>query len=92
MVLLLARHRVLDAAAFVSGYQSAEAVAIREKYGVQDDAIWATVQDHNDVLVTHTFQTEADAQAFLAAEELKSIMETLGVIESPKLQIFNPMA
>ncbi|WP_273521554.1 hypothetical protein [Rhodosalinus sediminis] len=89
MVLLLARHKVADAATFIAGYTGPEASAVRAKYGVSDDAVWATVEDGNDVLVVHHFETEEQANAFLAADELKAAMETLGVVEAPKLQIFN---
>lgn len=89
MVLLLARHKVADAAAFIAGYTGAEASAVRAEYGVSDDSVWATVEDGNDVLVVHHFETEEQAKAFLSADELKSAMEALGVVEAPKLQIFN---
>ena len=89
MVLLLARHKVADAAAFITGYTGPDASAVRAEYGVKDDAVWATVQDGNDVLVVHHFDTEEQANAFLAADELKPVMEALGVVEAPKLQLFS---
>ena len=89
MVLLLARHKVADAATFIAGYSGPDASAVRIKYGVTEDSVWATVQDNNDVLVIHHFDSEEQANAFLAAEELKTAMEALGVVEAPKLQIFN---
>lgn len=89
MVLLLARHKVADAQKFIEGYNGPEASAIRAQYGVKDDSTWATVQDHNDVLIIHHFDTEEQANVFMAADELKGAMEALGVIEAPKLQIFN---
>ena len=89
MVLLLARHKVADAATFIAGYTGPDASAVRTKYGVTEDSVWATVQDNNDVLVIHHFDSEEQANAFLAAEELKTAMEALGVVEAPKLQIFN---
>lgn len=88
MVLLLARHKVADAATFIAGYTGPDASAVRAKYGVKEDSVWATVQDGNDVLVLHHFDTEEQANAFLAADELKSAMAALGVIEAPKLQAF----
>lgn len=88
MVLLLARHKVADAATFIAGYTGSEASAVRARYGVKDESAWATVQDGNDVLVIHHFDTEDQANAFLAADDLKSAMAALGVVEAPKLQIF----
>ncbi len=88
MVLLLARHKVADAEKFITGYSSPAVSAIRAQYGVKDDAVWATVEDNNDVLVVHHFDTEEQANAFLAADELKGAMESLGVVEAPKLQAF----
>ena len=89
MVMLLARHKVSDAAAFIAGYSGPEASAVRAKFGVKEDSVWATVQDNNDVLVIHHFETEDQANAFPATEELKDAMQSLGVVEPPKLQIFN---
>ncbi|CUX83040.1 MAG: hypothetical protein HLUCCA05_14750 [Roseibaca calidilacus] len=89
MVLLLARHKVADAETFIAGYTGPDAAAVRAKFGVTEESVWATVQDNNDVLVMHHFDTEDQANAFLAAEELKSAMAALGVTEAPKLQVFN---
>jgi len=88
MVLLLARHKVVDAKQFIEGYMGAEASSVRTRYGVSDDAVWATVHDQNDVLVMHYFESEEMANTFLAAPELKDAMEQLGVTEEPKLQVF----
>lgn len=63
MVLLLARHKVADAEKFIAGYTGAEASAVRAQYGVKEDSAWATVQDNNDVLVMHHFETEEQANA-----------------------------
>ena len=89
MVLLLARHKVADPEAFIAGYTGPEAVLVRSKYGVKEDGVWATVQDDHDVLVVHHFDTQEQADTFLAADELKAVMESLGVVEAPKLQLFN---
>lgn len=89
MVLLLARHKVADAEKFIAGYTGPEASAVRAQFGVKEDSVWATIQDNNDVLVIHHFDTEEQANMFLAADELKTAMEAVGVIEAPKLQIFN---
>ena len=89
MILLLARHKVADAEKFIAGYTGPDASAVRARHGVKDDAIWATVQDGNDVLVVHHFDTEEQANAFLAADELKAAMDALGVVEAPKLQLFH---
>lgn len=89
MVMLLARHKVADAGKFIAGYTGPDASAVRAKYGVREDSVWATVQDNEDVLVVHHFDTEADANAFVAADDLKDAMAALGVTEAPKLQVFN---
>ena len=49
------------------------------------------MQDNNDVLISHHFDTEEQANAFLQAPELKDVMETLGVVGEPKLQVFNKL-
>ncbi len=91
MVMLLARHKVADAGTFIAGYKGPDAAAVRAKYGVREDSVWATVQDDDDVLVIHHFDSEAQANAFLAADELKDAMAALGVTEAPKLQVFNSL-
>ena len=85
MVLLLARHRVADAKQFLDGYNGPEASAVRERYGVSNDSVWATVQDNNDVLITHHFDTEEQANAFLQAPELKDAME--GLLEPTEKEV-----
>jgi len=91
MVMLLARHKVADAGKFLAGYKGSDAAAVRAKYGVREDSVWATVQDNDDVLVIHHFDSEEQANAFLAADELKDAMAALGVTEAPKLQVFNSL-
>lgn len=39
----------------------------------------------------HKFESEKQANAFLDADELKEMMETLGVTEEPSLQIFSSL-
>jgi heme-degrading monooxygenase HmoA len=91
MVMLLARHKVADAGKFIAGYKGPDAAEVRAKYGVREDSVWATVQDGDDVLVIHHFDSESQANAFLAADELKDAMAALGVTEAPKLQVFNSL-
>ena len=49
------------------------------------------MQDENDVLVVHYFDSVEQAEAFLAKPELAEAMASLGVIEEPKIQIFNSL-
>ena len=91
MVLMLARHKVENASTFIKGYNSTELASVRQNAGVKNDATYATVQDENDVLVVHYFDSVEQSEAFLAKPELAEAMASLGVIEEPKIQIFNPL-
>ncbi|WP_334030343.1 hypothetical protein [Alteromonas sp. P256] len=91
MILLLARHKVLDTEAFLVGYKDEKASSLREKFGVKDESAWKTIHEENDVLVMHKFESEDQANAFLEADELKDMMKELGVIEEPSLQIFSSL-
>lgn len=91
MILMLARHKVQDSDVFIKGYTSESITSIREQFGVKEDSTWATVQDNNDVLVIHYFDDEASANAFLASKDLQEAMQSLGVNEPPKIQLFKQL-
>ncbi|MDR9392081.1 MAG: hypothetical protein RI554_08655 [Trueperaceae bacterium] len=89
MVRLLVRHPVQDFAAWKAGYLSPDMKGIRDRLGVRHDAFYTTVEDVNDVLVIHDFDSADAAQAFLADGELQAALGTLGVAGEPKIQLFD---
>lgn len=89
MIMMLARHKVADAAKFVEGYNSADMKAVRSEAGVTSDAVFSTVEDGNDVLVWHEFDSLEAGQAFVDAPALAEAMGSLGVVEPPHIQFFN---
>ena len=89
MILMLARHKVQDSKRVREGYLSEDVISIRIQFGVTNHTTWVTVQDQNDVLVTHYFENEEQASAFLASKELQDAMMQLDVLEPPKVQLFN---
>lgn len=89
MIMMLARHKVEDSGRFLEGYNSAENKAIRDAAGVTNDAAFSTVEDHNDVLVWHEFESLEAAQAFVDNPELGEAMGKLGVAEPPHIQMFH---
>lgn len=88
MIRLLARHEVRDFATFKAGYQSPEMTAVRTNNGVKADAVFQLLDNPNDVLVIHDFETAAAAEAFLAKPDLKEAMTMLGVVGEPKIALF----
>jgi hypothetical protein len=88
MIMMLARHKVADAAKFVEGYNSPEIKAVRDISGVANDAVFSTVEDANDVLVWHEFSSLEEAQAFVDNPGLAEAMGQLGVVEPPHIQMF----
>lgn len=91
MILMLARHKVKDSAVFREGYLSESVISIRVQFGVTNDSTWVTIQDENDVLVIHYFENEAVANDFLNSKDLQDAMMQLGVLEPPKIQLFNKL-
>lgn len=88
MVLLLARHPVQDVSKFKEGYNGADAKAIRDRHGVQSDAVYNTPEDSNDVLVIHYFDSAEQAQGFLDDPALMEAMASFGVAGEPHIQLF----
>lgn len=89
MILMLARHKVQDSKRFKEGYLSEDVINIRHQFEVEEDSTWVTIEDENDVLVIHYFKDEKLANQFLASESLADAMMQLGVLEPPKVQLFN---
>jgi hypothetical protein len=49
------------------------------------EAKGVTVDNPNDITVTHEFSTVEAAQAFVKSEELKQAMQNAGVVGAPNL-------
>lgn len=82
-VRMYVRHEVADYAAWRKTYNGFDAT--RRKMGVTAQAVYRSVDNPNDVTVTHDFRSVDKAKAFAASTELKSAMEKAGVKDTPQI-------
>jgi hypothetical protein len=81
MVRLFARHSVADYAAWRRAYDAFDAE--RRNLGVTAHAAYRSVNDPNDVIVWHDFDTRERAEAFMSSENLRRALERAGVQGQP---------
>jgi hypothetical protein len=84
-VRMFVRHDVTDYAAWRKGYDAFDTA--RRKLGVTGQAVYQSVDNPNDVTVTHDFKTADKAKAFASSAELKAAMEKAGVKGTPQIWI-----
>ena len=84
-VRMFVRHEVTEYAAWRKGYDAFDAA--RRKLGVSGQAVYQSVDNPNDVTVTHDFKTADKAKAFMTSAELKAAMEKAGVKGTPQIWI-----
>jgi quinol monooxygenase YgiN len=81
MIRSFIRHRVHDYAAWREVYDGfAEA---QKAGGVRAEAVYRSVEDPNDVTVTHDFDDVATARAFFSSPELRDAVMRAGVEGEP---------
>ena len=51
-------------------------------------SVYRSIDDPNNVLITHGFATTADAEKFLAGAELRNAMQRAGVQGQPRVEIY----
>jgi len=78
-------HEVGDYAAWRKVYDAFDAT--RRKLGVTGQAVYRSVDNPNDVTVTHDFKSADKAKAFSTSPELKAAMEKAGVKGVPQISI-----
>ncbi len=78
-------HEVADYAAWRKAYNAF--ASIRHKYGVTAQAVYQSVDNPNDVVVTHDFASADQAKTFVASDELKAAMQKAGVKGTPQVWI-----
>ncbi|MFI4891514.1 MAG: cyclase [Steroidobacterales bacterium] len=76
-------HEVTDYAIWRKAYDGFSAT--RRKMGVSAQAVYRSVDDPNDVTVTHDFANADKAKAFAASDELKAAMQKAGVKGVPQI-------
>jgi len=73
----LVRHRVADFDAWRKVYD--DFAPIQAEHGVHAHQVLRSIENPNDVIVTHTFDSHEAAKAFFAMPELKEAMSKAGV-------------
>ena len=73
----LVRHRVADFDAWKKTYDGF--APTQAEHGVQAHQVLRWIENPNDVIVTHTFDSPEAARAFFAMPELKETMSKGGV-------------
>jgi opacity protein-like surface antigen len=77
------RHDVTDYTTWKKVYDGFRAT--QKKMGVFAQAVYQSVDNPNDVTVTHDFHSLGQAKAFAASPELKSAMAEAGVKGAPQI-------
>ena len=84
----LVRHRVADFDAWKNLYDGF--APIQTEHGVLGHQVLRSIENPNDVIVTHTFDSPEAASAFFAMPELKQGMSEGGVdAESVEISFFD---
>jgi quinol monooxygenase YgiN len=81
MVRMYARHHVADYDAWRKVYDAFD----RESLGVRRHAVYRTLDDANEVTVSHDFDDRAAAESFAGSDELKATMAEAGVVSAPNI-------
>ncbi|MET0939533.1 MAG: antibiotic biosynthesis monooxygenase [Gaiellaceae bacterium] len=77
LTIALVRHRVADYDARKQVYDGF--APIQAERGVLEHQVLRSIENPNDVIVTHTFDSREAAKAFFAMPELKEAMNQAGV-------------
>jgi len=87
MARLFVRHDVADFDRWRAGYDSDEAIGLRDGLGVRADGVHQAVDRATDVTVWHDFDSVEAAQAFVSDPRLAGAMADFGVIGEPQIWI-----
>ena len=82
-VRMYVRHEVSSYATWRKAYDGFDAT--RRKLGVIAQAVYQSLDDPNDVTISHDFTTAAQARAFAGSAELKATMQKAGVKGTPQI-------
>ena len=83
---LAVRHQVADYAAWRVVYDELE--GLRQQHGCTAKTLSHAPSDANDLFLTHTFPSVAQAEAFAGDPALKAGMARAGVSGPPRIEIF----
>lgn len=80
------RHQVADYAAWRVVYDELE--GLRQQHNCTAKTVSHAPNDANDVFITHSFPSVAQAEAFASDPALKAGMARAGVSGAPRIEIF----
>jgi hypothetical protein len=83
MIRMFVRHQVKDYDAWRKFYD--DFAPAQKSMGVMSEAVYQSVDDPEDVTVTHDFDTIDQARAFVESAELREGMQLAGVVGTPSL-------
>lgn len=86
MATVLVLHRVRDYGVWRQTYDTL--ATMQKASGVTAESVYQAKDDPNNVLVLHTFNTMAAAEAFAAKPELREAMVKGGVEGAPRVEFF----
>ena len=86
MALLLILHRVADYDAWRKVYDSVSDMPVFG--GIKSESVHRMVDDPNNVLVLHYFDSVDEARAFTSLPELKEAMQRAGVQGEPRFELY----
>ena len=82
-VRMYVHHEVNDYAVWRKAYNDFDST--RRKMGVTGQAVYRSIDNPNDVTVTHDFRSVEKAKSFAASAELKAAMDRAGVKGAPQI-------
>ena len=86
MAMIVVLHRVRD---HPSWRRVHDDFAPQQKAGgVTAESVYRAKDDPNNVLALHTFQTMAEAEAFVANPDLRAAMQRAGVEGQPRIEFY----
>jgi heme-degrading monooxygenase HmoA len=86
MVRMFIRHEVADYDAWRAVYDGFD----RSRLGVTDHAVYRSLDDPNDITVSHDFESADAARAFTSASQLEGAMRSAGVTSTPTVWFTTP--
>ena len=83
MAYLLVRHKVKDFSKWKSGFDAHGAT--RKKSGSKGGHLFRNAEDPNEVIILFRWDNLENARKFTGSEDLKQVMEKVGVIDKPDI-------
>ena len=84
---MFVRHEVSDYAAWLKAYNAF--AKERRKMGVRAAVVYRSIDNPNEITVTHDFKSVEKAKAFATSARLKEVMENAGVKGTPQIWFTN---